>query len=71
MSNNTQGQYQTILLDKDDAVINTINAGSFCDADDLGQQCRKEGLCHTYAIARILFNSSTPNLHNYDVRPKA
>lgn len=69
MSEYVASCYYVALQNNEGEWFLTIPALSFTDASDQGESLRREGSCKDFAVYRVLFNSRTPLMDNYDVRP--
>jgi hypothetical protein len=69
MSAYLPNSYRVTLFDRFGAKVRTVSADSFLQAMAEGE--RRHGLaeCHSFAISRVLYNSLTPQIENFDVRP--
>ena len=70
MSKYSSDRYLIFLFDRLGSKVKTDEAGSFLDAQDVGKAAVSQGVAHSFAVARTLYNSLEPNTDRYDVRKK-
>jgi len=70
MSKYSSDRYLVFMFDRLGSKVKTDEASSFLDAQEVGRMFISQGIAHSFAVARVLYNSLEPNTDRYDVMGK-
>lgn len=70
MSAHLTGQYRITLFDRFGAKVRTVTAETYTAALQVGETWKDAAVCHSFAVARVLYNSLDPSTERYDVRSR-
>ena len=68
MSKYATDSYLLHLFYRMGARTKTVPVESFLHGQAEGKLCISQARCHSFAVARVLYNSATPQLERYDFK---